>query len=187
MDLEKIRRGVRLILEGIGEDPSRPGLIDTPDRVAALYQELFSGVGVSADKEVKFYSTHNLDEMIVVRHIPFHSMCEHHLLPFSGTVSVAYLPQHNRIVGFSNLVNIVEVIARRPQLQERMASEIADLLMEKLEPLGIIVIIRAVHLCLAMQGLKKEGIQTVTSAMRGAMRKEATRLEALNLMGEGSQ
>ena len=187
MNLEKISQGVRYILEGIGEDPDRPGLRDTPNRVATLYQELFSGVGVSAAQEVKFYTTHNLDEMIVLRRIPFHSMCEHHLLPFSGTVSIAYLPQNNRIVGFSNLVNIVEIIARRPQLQERMASEIADLLMEKLEPLGVIIIIRAEHLCLAMQGLKKEGIQTVTSAMRGAMRKEATRLEALHLLGESLQ
>jgi GTP cyclohydrolase I len=114
-------------------------------------------------------------------------MCEHHLLPFSGKVSIAYLPKDNRITGFSNLVNVVETIARRPQLQERMATEIADLLMEKLKPQGVIVIIKATHMCLALQGLKKEGIQTVTSAMRGAMRREATRLEALNLMGESLQ
>jgi GTP cyclohydrolase I len=184
MNLEKIRTGVRLILEGIGENLNRPGLIDTPDRVALLYQHLFSGVETSAEREVKFYITDNLDEMIVLRDIPFHSMCEHHLLPFFGSVSIAYLPKDNRITGFSNLLNVIETIARRPQLQERMVSEIADLLMEQLNPQGVIVIMKAVHMCLAMQGLKKEGIQTVTSAMRGAMRKEATRLEALNLMGE---
>lgn len=187
MDQDKIRSGVRQILEGIGEDPKRPGLVDTPDRVAKLYADLFSGVGSSATGEVKFYITDNLDEMVVLRDIPFHSMCEHHLLPFSGKVSIAYLPKDNRITGFSNLVNVVENIARRPQLQERMATEIADLLMEKLKPQGVIVIIKATHMCLALQGLKKEGIQTVTSAMRGAMRREATRLEALNLMGESLQ
>ena len=187
MDLDKIRQGVRLILEGIGEDLQRSGLIDTPDRVATLYEELFSGVGTSPDKEVKFYITDNLDEMIVLRDIPFYSMCEHHLLPFFGTVSIAYLPKDNRITGFSNLVNIVETIARRPQLQERMATEIADLLMKKLKPQGVIVIMKAVHMCLVMQGHRKEGIQTVTSAMRGAMRRETTRLEALNLMGESLQ
>jgi len=184
MNLDKIRRGVRLVLEGIGEDLKRPGLVETPDRVARLYEHLFSGVGTRLENQVKFYITDNLDEMIVVRDIPFHSMCEHHLLPFFGTVSVAYLPKDNRITGFSNLLSVVETIARRPQLQERMVSEIADILMEQLKPQGVIVIMRAVQMCLAMQGQRKDGVQTVTSAMRGAMRKEATRLEALNLMGE---
>jgi GTP cyclohydrolase I len=184
MNPNKIRQGVRLILEGIGEDIDRPGLADTPDRVAGLYEKLFSGVGAQAEKQVKFYITDNLDEMIVLRDIPFHSMCEHHLLPFFGTVSVAYLPKDNRITGFSNLLSVVEMIARRPQLQERMVTEIADILMEQLKPQGVIVIMKAVHMCLAMQGQRKEGIQTVTSAMRGAMRREATRLEALNLLGE---
>ncbi len=185
MDKEKAKKAVRLLLEAIGEDPDREGLRETPQRVAEMYAEVFSGVGKDARRQIKAYSVKNQDEMIIVRDIPFYSVCEHHLLPFIGKAHVAYIPGDNRITGFANLVSTIEIIAKRPQLQERLTTEIADTLAEILKPLGILVVVEAEHLCLSMMGVKKPGALTVTSAMRGGMRKEATRAEAFSLIKSG--
>lgn len=182
IDQDKIKKAVHLLLEGIGEDPARQGLVETPARFARMCAEIFSGVGTSPSGEVKLYPTENEDEMIIARALPFYSMCEHHLLPFWGFVSIAYIPKNNLVTGFSNLARIVRVFAARPQLQERMTVEIAETLMATLKPLGLFVVMRAQHLCLMMRGEKVHGTWTVTSAMRGAMRRQATRLEALHLM-----
>ena len=185
MDREKIMEGVRLILDGIGEDPGREGLVGTPERVADAYMELFSGLGHLLDEEINIYKVDNHDEMIIVKDIPFYSICEHHLLPFFGEAHVIYIPDGNRITGLSNLVRMLESAARRPQLQERLTTEVCDTLMKVLEPLGVMVLIEAEHLCLTMRGVQKPGTKIVTSAMRGGLRREATRLEALNLVYGG--
>lgn len=182
MDKQKAKKAVRLLLEAIGEDPDREGLRETPQRVAEMYAEVFSGVGKDARKLIKAYRVKNQDEMIIVRDIPFYSVCEHHLLPFIGKAHVAYIPSDSRITGFANLISTVETIAKRPQLQERLTTEIADTLVEILKPLGILVVVEAEHLCVSMMGVKKPGTLTVTSAMRGGMRKEATRAEAFSLI-----
>jgi GTP cyclohydrolase I len=182
VDQEKIKHAVHLLIEGIGEDPSRTGLVETPERVARMYEEIFSGIGSNPSEEVQLFHTENEDEMIIVRDLPFYSMCEHHLLPFWGSVSIAYIPKNNLVTGFSNLARIIHLFAARPQLQERMTVEIAETLMATLKPLGVFVVLQAQHLCLMMRGEKVHGTWTVTSAMRGAMRREATRLEALHLM-----
>jgi GTP cyclohydrolase I len=182
MDREKIVEGVRLILKGIGEDPEREGLERTPDRIADMYIDLFQGMGKPLEEQVRIYRTENHDEMIIVKNIPFYSICEHHLLPFFGHAHVAYIPDGNRITGFSSLVRVVETAARRPQLQERLTTEVCETLMQVLEPMGVMVLIEAEHLCLTMTGVQKPGTRTVTSAMRGGLRKEATRIEALNLI-----
>ncbi len=185
MDREKIIEGVRLIIEGIGEDPAREGLANTPERVADTYGELFSGLGHELDEEIKIYKVENHDEMIIVKDIPFYSICEHHLLPFFGVAHVAYIPDGNRITGLSNLVRMLESAARRLQLQERLTTEVCDILMKLLKPLGVMVLIEAEHLCLTMRGVQKPGTMIVTSAMRGGLRREATRLEALDLIHGG--
>jgi GTP cyclohydrolase I len=182
VDREKIVEGVKLILEGIGEDPGREGLVGTPERVALAYEELFGSLGHALDEEITIYEEKNYDEMIIVKEIPFYSMCEHHLLPFFGEAHVAYIPDGNRITGLSNLVRMLESAAHRPQLQERLTTEVCDTLMEALNPIGVMVLIEAEHLCLTMRGVQKPGTRIVTSAMRGGLRKEVTRLEALNLI-----
>jgi GTP cyclohydrolase I len=185
MDREKIAAGVRLILEGVGEDPDREGLRRTPERMAEAYEELFRGLGRPLEEEIRIYQVENQDEMIIVKDIPFFSMCEHHLLPFFGHAHVAYIPDNNRITGFSNLVRVLETAARRPQLQERLTTEVCEALKRVLEPLGVLVLIEAEHLCMTMLGVHKPGTRTVTCAMRGYLRKEASRLEALNLIRNG--
>jgi len=184
MDQKKIERGVRLIIEGIGEDPDRPGLKGTPHRISKMYEDLFSGVEQNLEESFTTYPVENQDEMILMRDIPFYSFCEHHLLPFWGSVSLAYIPNNNRIVGFSTLIRVVEHFAHRPQIQERMTTQICDFLNERLKPSGILVTIRAHHLCISMRGVKKEQSEAVTSAMRGYLRKQVTRLEALMLLGK---
>ena len=184
MDKRKIEKGVRLIIEGIGEDPEREGLKGTPRRVAEMYRDLFAGVEDDLDTVFNTYPVENQDEMILMRDIPFYSFCEHHLLPFWGTVSIAYIPSKNRIVGFSTLIRVVEHFAHRPQVQERMTTQICEYLNDNLKPSGILVTIRAHHLCISMRGVKKEQSEAVTSAMRGYLRKQATRLEALLLLGK---
>lgn len=186
IDRRRIIAAVQELISAIGEDPDREGLRRTPERVADMYEEIFAGIGRDIEPDIAIYTTENQDEMILIRDIPFYSMCEHHLLPFFGYVSIAYIPDHNRITGFSSLARVVDLMARRPQLQERMTTDIADALVKVLKPLGVFVIIRAQHLCMTMRGVKKIGAWTVTSSMRGIMRKEATRLEALSLMGERS-
>ena len=184
VDRERIMAAVLELILAIGENPEREGLQQTPHRVAEMFEEIFSGVGVEVEPEIAIFTTENQDEMILMRDISFYSMCEHHLLPFWGTVSIAYIPNKNRITGFSSLARVVELMARRPQLQERMTTDIAEMLTRVLQPLGVFVVIKAQHLCTTMRGVKKSGAWTVTSSMRGAMRREATRLEALMLMGE---
>jgi GTP cyclohydrolase I len=184
VERRRIIAAVKELLLAIGEDPEREGLRKTPERVAEMFEEIFTGVGQEIEADIAVYTTKNQDEMILLRDVPFYSMCEHHLLPFYGTVSIAYIPDNNRVTGFSSLARVVDRLSRRPQLQERMTTDIADALMKVLKPLGVFVIIRAQHLCMTMRGVKKVGVWTVTSAMRGIMRKEATRLEALSLMGE---
>lgn len=183
MDYEKIVRGVHLILEGVGEDPEREGLRGTPDRVARMYQEIFCGLHNDPKKEINVFFSEKHDEMVLVKDIPLYSMCEHHFLPFYGKAHVAYIPCQGRITGLSKLARVVEVFAKRPQLQERLTSQIADTLMEALNPLGVIVVVEAEHMCMTMRGIKKAGSKTLTSAVRGAFKtNEATRAEAFSLI-----
>lgn len=187
MDKNKIKKGIKLILEGIGEDPDRPGLKDTPKRVANLYEEIFAGLSTPTEKILKPIEGESHDEMVLVKDIPFYSVCEHHLLPFHGKAHVAYVPAKGNIVGLSKLARAVELFAKRPQVQERLTSQLADLIMEKLNPKGAMVIIDAEHLCMSMRGVKKPGSKTVTSAVRGIFRtKESTRVELLELIKDRS-
>jgi len=180
-DRNKIEAAVRMLLEAIGEDPERVGLRETPQRVAAMFEEIFSGIGKDPEAELKLFPAEH-HEMIIHRDIPFYSMCEHHLLPFWGFVSIAYIPKDSMVTGFSSLARIVRVSSQRPQLQETMTTGLADAIMKKLKPMGVFVVIRAQHLCLMMRGEKVHGSWTVTSAVRGVMASQATRLEALHLM-----
>lgn len=184
MDSNKIEQGVRLILEGVGEDPSREGLIETPRRVADMYAEIFSGL--EQDPAEHFCVTFSEDhqEMVLVRDIPLYSVCEHHLVPFMGRAHVAYIPgEHGEICGLSKLARVVDVFARRPQVQERLTSQIADTIMGHLNPAGVIVVIEAEHLCMSMRGVRKPGAITTTSAVRGIFRSSAaTRAEVMSLI-----
>ncbi len=183
MDRKKIERGIKLILQGIGEDPDRPGLKETPKRVASLYEEIFSGLKTPSKEILKPIEGESHDEMVLLKDIPFYSVCEHHLLPFIGKAHVAYVPSQGKIVGLSKLARAVEIFAKRPQVQERLTAQLADLLMVKLKPKGAMVIIDAEHLCMSMRGVKKPNTRTVTSAVRGIFRtKESTRLELLELI-----
>ncbi len=183
MDAEKIRRGVRLLLEGIGEDPSRPGLKDTPRRVAEFYAEMFSGLGEDPVEIIKPISGERHHEMVLVKDLGFRSMCEHHLLPFAGRAHIAYIPSKGRIVGVGNLARVLDSLARRPQVQERLTTQMAEIIVKAIAPLGTMVVIQAEHLCLSMRGVRKEGSQVVTSAVRGAFRTNpSTRAEMLSLI-----
>jgi GTP cyclohydrolase I len=170
IDKEKIKKAVREILEAIGEDPDREGLLETPDRVARMYEEIFSGLHTDVKDVIKIFQEDEHQEIILVKDIPLYSMCEHHLLPFIGVAHVAYLPRKGRILGLSKVARIVDVLSKRPQLQERLTSEIADTIMEAVNPLGVAVVIEAEHLCMTMRGVKKPGSKTVTSALRGIFR-----------------
>lgn len=179
MDLKRIENAVREILIAIGEDPEREGLIETPERVARMYAEVFSGLSEDPKKHIKTFSTGN-DEMVVVRDIPLYSMCEHHLLPFVGKAHIAYIPRDGIVIGLSKLARIVNVYARRPQLQERLTANVADFLEKELNALGVAVVIEAEHLCMTMRGERASGAVTCTSALRGIMRSDSrTRAEAL--------
>ncbi|MEA1912350.1 MAG: GTP cyclohydrolase I FolE [candidate division WOR-3 bacterium] len=182
MDQKRVKRAIREIIKAIGEDPDREGLKRTPERVAKMFIDIFKGVNEEPEKAIKVYHSANYDEIIIIKGIPFYSFCEHHLLPFFGKVNIAYIPKDDKITGYANLVEVVEIFSQRLQLQERMTSQIADSIMKILKPMGAFVIIEARQLCLEMQGLKKQGETTVTSAIRGAFERERTRLEALNLM-----
>jgi len=184
MDRDKIESGVRLILEGIGEDPAREGLLDTPRRVADMYAEIFRGLGQDPAEHFCVTFNEGHQEMVLVRDIPLYSVCEHHLLPFLGRAHVAYIPgKHGRICGLSKIARVVDVFARRPQVQERMTSQIADTLVEHLDPTGVLVVIEAEHLCMSMRGVQKPGAITTTSAVRGIFeRNAATRAEAMSLI-----
>ncbi len=184
VDEARIKTAVSQLIEAIGDDPQREGLIDTPRRVAEMYAELFSGISRDPKLElsVGFEEAHR--EMVIVRDIPFYSMCEHHLLPFYGVAHVAYIPnQKGRVVGASKLARVVEVVSKRLQLQERMTSNIADDIMEAIKPDGVAVVIQAEHLCMIMRGIKKPGSALVTSALRGIFRSRiATRSEFFSLL-----
>jgi len=184
-DDEKIEQGVRLILEGIGEDPARGGLRETPARVARMYREVFAGIGQDASQLVTVVEGADHDEMIMVRDIPIYSMCEHHLIPFSGKAHVAYIPnKQQQITGLSKIARVVDLLAKRPQVQERLTTEIAEALDEALSPRGVFVVIECEHLCMTMRGIKKPGSVTVTSAVRGLFRTDArTRQEAMSHIG----
>ncbi len=183
MDIKKIEKGVRLIIEGIGEDPDRPGLKDTPTRVAEMYSEIFSGISMDTGTFLKPMPGENHDEMVMIRDIPFYSVCEHHLLPFFGKAHIAYIPGAGKIVGISALAKALEVYAKRPQVQERLTAQFIDLIVDHLKPKGAMVVIDAEHLCMSMRGVKKPGSRVVTSAVRGTFRtKESTRMEMLELL-----
>jgi GTP cyclohydrolase IA len=182
MDLEKIEHGVRLIIEGIGEDCERQGLQGTPARVARMYAEIFDGLGKDAATLIKPLGGEQHDEIVLIRDIPFYSMCEHHFLPFLGKAHVAYIPD-GAISGLSKLARVVDTVSRRPQLQERLTSEIADVLMNSLKPKGVMVVVEAEHLCMTMRGVRKPGAVTTTSVVRGIFRtRQATRVEAMGLI-----
>ena len=182
IDEEKIKEAVLSMIEAIGEDPRRQGLLDTPRRIAEMYSELFSGMEEDPKKELLVGFDEGHREMVIAKDIPFYSMCEHHFLPFYGVCHVGYIPK-GRVVGASKLARVVEIISRRPQLQERMTTQIADTIMEALEPDGVAVVIQAEHLCMTMRGIKKPGANIVTSAMRGVFSRRAiTRSEFLSLV-----
>ncbi len=183
MDKEKIKEGTRLILEGIGEDLTREGIKNTPTRVASMYANLCRGVDKDPREVIEVFFQESYDEMVVLKNIPFHSLCEHHLLPFIGTAGIVYIPKENRIVGASKLARALELASRKPQLQERLTAQVADALMEKIEPHGVLVKIEAEHLCMTIRGVKKPGSRMVTSAIRGIFhKKRASREEALELL-----
>ncbi len=184
VDKGRIEKAVREILEAIGEDPDRDGLIRTPERVANMYAEVFGGVNQNADQllTVTFEAGH--DEMVMVRDIPTYSMCEHHLAPWVGKAHVAYIPNRDgRITGLSKLARVVECYSRRPQLQERLTTQVADAIERALQPRGVLVVVEAEHLCMSMRGIKKPGTTTLTSAVHGLFRTDpATRAEAMQLI-----
>ena len=184
-DEDKIAEGIRLVLEGIGEDVDRGGLKETPHRVARMYREIASGVGEDPTGLVTVVEGADFDEMIMVRDIPLYSICEHHLIPFSGRAHVAYVPNKSgQITGLSKIARAVDVLAKKPQVQERLTTEIADTIERALDPRGVFVVIEAEHLCMTMRGIKKPGSVTVTSAVRGLFRSDArTRQEAMNHIG----
>ncbi|MCK5117200.1 MAG: GTP cyclohydrolase I FolE [Candidatus Aegiribacteria sp.] len=183
MDLKKIEQGVRLMLEGVGENPDREGLRETPYRVSRSMAELCRGLNPEEIVPVKTMSCEGQNEMIIVKDISFSSMCEHHLLPYIGRCDVVYLPANDRIAGLSSIVEMVETMSARPTIQERLTTEIADRLMTELSAKGVMVVMEAEHMCLAMRGVKKRDSRIVTSAMRGYLKRLETRTEALSLIG----
>ena len=184
VDQDKIKLAMASIIEAIGEDPLREGVKHTPRRVAEMYAELFSGLDADPKKELVVDFEEGYEELVILKDIPFYSMCEHHLLPFYGIAHVGYIPgAGDRVVGISKLARVVEIVARRPQLQERMTQQIADAIFEALQPKGVAVVIQAEHLCMVMRGIKKPGASVITSALRGNFRsKVATRSEFLSLI-----
>lgn len=182
VDLAAIEGAVKTILKAVGEDPARPGLLDTPRRVARMYAEMFSGLNADPARHLHVTFPEDYDEMVMVRDIPFTSMCEHHLLPFSGVAHVAYIPE-GRVTGLSKLARVVEEVARRPQVQERMTDTIADLIEKELKSSGVAVVIQAEHSCMSIRGVRKPGTSTVTSALRGHFKTNpASRAEVLALI-----
>lgn len=183
IDKGRIEKAVKEIIEALGEDPLREGLMDTPERVARFYEEVFEGIHSDPGEVIDaFFGEEHYQEIVMVREIPFYSMCEHHFVPFHGLAHVAYMPQ-GRVTGLSKLARLVEGYARRPQMQERLTAQVADCLNDRLEPLGVLVVIEAEHLCMSMRGVKKPGARTVTSAVRGTMESNpATRSEAMSLL-----
>jgi GTP cyclohydrolase I len=185
VDQERIQAAVREILIAVGEDPDREGLLETPARVARMYAEMFAGLHVDPSEPLQKTFTEKYDEIVLVKDISFESVCEHHLLPFMGKAHIAYLP-NGKIVGLSKLARVVELLSRRPQVQERMSEDLADLLMHKLEARGVAVVLEATHTCMTIRGIRKPGSITTTSAMRGAFRENlSTRAELMSLIFAG--
>ncbi|MFH1046199.1 MAG: GTP cyclohydrolase I FolE [Candidatus Omnitrophota bacterium] len=183
MDKPKIIKAVKMILEAIGENAERTDLLDTPQRVADMYEEIFSGIKQDPSRELEVLLGEGHDEIVLIKNIPLYSVCEHHLLPFVGKAHVAYVPQENRVTGLSKLARVVDIFSKRLQVQERLTTQIADVIMKKLKPKGVMVVIEADHLCMSMRGVKKPGACTVTSAVRGIFRTNSkTRSETLALI-----
>ncbi|MFX4301772.1 GTP cyclohydrolase I FolE [Alicyclobacillus tolerans] len=179
VDREKVEEAIRMLLEAVGENPNREGLLDTPARVARMYEEIFAGLHHNPSEELsaRFHVDH--DELVFVKDIPFYSMCEHHLLPFFGVAHVAYLPSGGVVTGLSKLARLVDMVAKRPQVQERMTNMIVDVLMQEMEPAGAMVVIEAEHLCMNMRGIKKPGSKTLTIAARGEFQEHPERREEI--------
>jgi GTP cyclohydrolase IA len=186
IDKPRIEAAVKEILLAVGEDPAREGLQGTPERVARMYEEIFDGLHRDPREEFRIFHEPGADEMILVGDIPLYSVCEHHLLPFVGKAHVAYIPKDGRILGLSKIVRIVDLVARRPQVQERLTAQVADIVMEACDPHGVAVVVEAEHLCMTMRGARKPGSRATTSALRGICKKDArSRAEALALIGRG--
>lgn len=183
MDKVKIKKAVKMMLEAIGENPDRTDLKKTPERVADMYEEIFSGISTDPSKELEVLLSEKHDEIVLLKGIPLYSVCEHHLLPFVGKAHIAYVPKNNKVTGLSKLARVVETLSKRLQVQERLTTEIAETLMKKLKPRGVMVIIEAEHLCMSMRGVKKAGVLTITSAVRGIFRENSkTRAEVMALI-----
>jgi GTP cyclohydrolase I len=183
MDRKKIEKAVRDILIAIGENPKKKDLLQTPARVAEMYEEIFSGIKQDPEKELEVILDQKHNEIILLKGISLYSICEHHLLPFAGKAHIAYIPKNGRVTGLSKLARVVDILSRRPQVQERLTTQIAEIIMSKLKPLGVMVVIEAEHMCMSMRGVKKPGTMTVTSAVRGIFKEnEKTRSETLALM-----
>jgi GTP cyclohydrolase I len=183
IDKKKIEKAIKLILEAIGEDPKRSSLKATPRRVAEMYEEIFKGIWENAEKELEVLTEENHDEIVLLKDIPLYSICEHHLLPFIGKVHIAYIPKQNRVTGLSKLVRVVEILTKRLQVQERLTTQIAEVIVKGLKPKGVMVVIEAEHLCMSMRGVNRPDILTITSAVRGIFREDSkTRHEALALI-----
>jgi len=187
MDKDRIKNAVREILAAIGEDPDREGLRGTPERIADMYEEIFSGLGEDPEKCLEIhFQQEKYEELVLVKDIPFYSMCEHHMVPFFGKAHIGYLPKSGKLTGLSKLARVLEVYSKRPQLQERLTGDVADSIMRKLGPYGVIVVIEAEHMCMTMRGIKKAGSKTVTSAVRGVFETDAkARAEALSMINNG--
>jgi GTP cyclohydrolase I len=185
MDKKKIEKAIKEILEAIGMDSKKKDLLDTPRRVAEMYEEIFSGMHRDPEEELEVVLDQKHHEIILLKGIPLYSICEHHLLPFIGKAHIAYIPKNGRVTGLSKLVRVVDILSRRPQVQERLTTQIAEIIMSKLKPMGVMVVIEAEHLCMSMRGVRKPGTLTVTSAVRGIFKEnQKTRSEALALMKE---
>lgn len=184
LDKKRIEGAFKEILIAIGEDPEREGLKETPARIARMYEEIFDGLNRDPREHVQvMFTEEDHDELVLVKDIPFYSMCEHHFVPFMGKAHVGYIPRDGKVVGLSKLARVVEDISKRPQLQERITKDVADIISEELEPYGVIVVIEAEHLCMSMRGVKKPGSKTVTSAVRGIFKSNnKTRAEAMSLI-----
>ena len=183
MDIKRIEKAVRNILIAVGEDPKRKDIKDTPKRVADMYEEILAGSKLDPEKELEVVLDQKHEEIVLLKDIPIYSICEHHLLPFIGRAHIAYIPKGGRVTGLSKIARVVEILSKRLQVQERLTTQVATVIMTKLKPLGVMVVIEAEHLCMSMRGIKKPGIRTVTSAVRGIFKEnEKTRAETLALM-----
>ncbi|MEW5758800.1 MAG: GTP cyclohydrolase I FolE [Candidatus Omnitrophota bacterium] len=185
MDKQKIEKAIRMIIEAIGEDPKRKDLLDTPRRVSEMYEEVFSGINEDPQRALEVTLDQKHEEIVLLKGVPLFSICEHHLLPFIGKAHLAYIPKAGRVTGLSKLIRVIEIYSKRPQVQERLTTQIADTIMKKLKPLGVLVVIEAEHLCMSLRGVKKPGIITTTSAVRGVFKtNQKTRSETLSLIGK---